>query len=90
MVAITQPRCKPWGWTMPRRQPVRQPYSVTRIGSGLIEPVEKANANKLAELPFDSPESARRRHNAPLTQITQVQYWPRGGAGSTLIAVGRS
>ncbi len=66
------------------------PYSVARIGTGLIEPVEKANANKLAELHFGSPESARRRHNAPLTQITQVQYWPRGGAGSTLVAVGRS
>ena len=49
-----------------------------------VAPVEKANAKKLAELHFDSRESARHRHNAPLTQITQVQYWPRGGAGSTL------
>ena len=46
-----------------------------------VEPVEKANTNKLAELHFDSPESAGHRHNAPLTQITQVQYWSRGGAG---------
>ena len=46
-----------------------------------VEPVERANANRLAELHFDSPESAGRRHNAPLTQITQVQYWSREGAG---------
>ena len=54
-----------------------------------VEPVEKANAIKLAELHFDSPESAGYRHNAPLIKITQVQYWPRGGAGSTLMTVGR-
>jgi hypothetical protein len=72
---------------MPRLRPVRQACSVADIGRR-VEPAEKANAIKPAELHFDSPESAGYGHNAPLTKITQVQYWPRGGAGGTLITVG--
>jgi hypothetical protein len=71
---------RPWAWTMPELQPLRQPYGVHGHRER-VEPIEKANANKLAELHFDSPESAGYRNNAPLTQITQVQYWLRGDVG---------